>query len=84
MYFTHVYSLGNPNLLPSMSKIVEYVTFDQLMSFVTENHFFCIEHFGFRSGHSTEMTDLRLVDHLTNEMSNFNVSIKIYIDIAKP
>ena len=62
-----------------MSKIFEYVIFDQLMSFLTDKHFFCIEQFGFRPGHSTKLAALRLVDHLTNEIDNFNVPTIIYI-----
>ena len=45
--------------------------------------FFCIKQFGFRLDHSTELAALRLVDHLTNEMDNFNVLINIYIDLSK-
>ena len=41
------------------------------MSFLTDNQLLCMEQFGFRPGHSTELADLRLVDHLTNEMDNF-------------
>ena len=64
-----------------MSKIFEYVIFDQLMSFLTDQHLFCVEQFGFRPGHSTELAVLRLVDHLTNEMDNFNALLNIYIDL---
>ena len=71
------------SLLPSMSKVFEYVIFNQLMSFLTDNQLFCMEQFGFRPGHSTELAALRLVDHLTNEMDNFNVPINIYIDLSK-
>ena len=53
------------------------------MSFLTDNQLFCREQFGFRPGHSTELAALRLVDHLTNEMDNFNVPINIYIDLSK-
>ena len=53
------------------------------MSFLTDQHLFCMEQFGFSPGHSTELTALRLVDHLTNEMDNFNVPINIYIDLSK-
>ena len=67
------------SLLPSMSKIFEYVKFDQLMSILTDQQLFCMEQFGFRPGHSTELAALRLVDHLTNEMDNFNLPINIYI-----
>ena len=41
-----------------------------------------MEQFGFRPGHSTELAALRLVDHLTNEMDNFNVPI-LYVDLSK-
>ena len=66
-----------------MSKVFEYVIFNQLMSFLTENQLFCMEQFGFRPGHSTELAALRLVDHLTNKMDIFNVPINIYIDLSK-
>ena len=66
-----------------MSKIFEYVIFDKLLSFLTDQQLFCMEQFGFRPGHSTELAALRLVDHLTNEMGNFNVPINIYIDLSK-
>ena len=71
------------SLLTSMSKIFEYFIFDQLMSFLTDKQLFCIEQFVFRPGHSTEFAALRLVDHLTNEMDNFNVPTNIYIDLSK-
>ena len=67
------------SLLPSMSKVFEYVIFNQLMSFLTDNQLFYMEQFGFSPGHSTELVALRLVDHLTNEMYNINVHINIYI-----
>ena len=71
------------SLLPSMSKVFEYVIFDQLMTFLTDNKLFCMEQFGFRPGHSTELAALRLVDHLTTEMDNSNVPTNIYIDLSK-
>ena len=49
------------------------------MSFLTNNQLFCMGQFGFRPGHSTELAALRLVNHLTNDRDNFNVSINIYI-----
>ena len=61
-----------------MSLIFEYVIFDRLMSFLTDKRLFCIEQFGFRPGHSTELAALRLVDDLPNEMDKFNVPTNIY------
>ena len=52
------------------------------MSFLSDNQLFSIEQFGYRPCHSTELAALRLVDHLTNEMDNFNVPINIYIDLS--
>ena len=66
-----------------MSKVFEYVIFDQLMTFLTDNKLFCMEQFGFRPGHSTELAALRLVDHLTTEINNSNVPTNIYIDLSK-
>ena len=66
-----------------MSKVFEYVIFNQLLSVFIDNQLFCMEQFGFRRGHSTELAALRLVDHITNEMDNFNVPINIYILIFR-
>ena len=49
------------------------------MTFLTDDKLFCMEQFGFRRGHSTELAALRLVDHLTTEMDNSNVPTNIYI-----
>ena len=51
-----------------MSKIYEYVIFHQLMDYFTVNNLFCIQQFGFRPGHSTELAALRLVNHLITQM----------------
>ena len=53
------------------------------MTFLTDNKLFCMEQFGFRRGHSTELAALRLVDHLTTEIDKFNVITNIYIDLSK-
>ena len=65
-----------------MSKVFEYVIFDRSITFLTDNRLFCMEQFGFRPGHSTELAALRLVDHLTTEMDNSNV-LTNNIDLSK-
>ena len=62
-----------------MCKVFEYVIFDQLMTFLTDNKLFCMELFSFRPGHSTELAALRLIDHLTKEMDNSNSKFYKYI-----
>ena len=70
-------------LLPSLSKIFERVMFDQLLAYLSNNNLLCINQFGFRPGHSTELAALRLVDHLIAQMDRYNVPTNIYIDLSK-
>ena len=70
-------------LLPSLSKIFERVMFDQLLAYLSNNNLLCINQFGFRPGHSTELAALRLVDHLIAQMDVYNVPTHIYIDLSK-
>ena len=71
------------SLLPSLSKIFEYVIFHQLFSYMENNKLLSCEQFGFRSGHSTELAALRLIDHLIKQMDQHFVPINIYIDLSK-
>ena len=71
------------SLLPSISKIFEHVIADQLTNYLTSNHLFCLEQFGFRPGHSTELAALQLVNHIITEMDNYNVPTNIYLDLSK-
>ena len=41
------------SLLPSISKIFEYVIFYQLLEYFSVNNLFCVQQYGFRPGHST-------------------------------
>ena len=57
--------------------------FDQLLAYLSNNNLLCINLFGFRPGHSTELAALRLVDHLITQMDMYNVPTNIYIDLSK-
>ena len=81
---TSLFSNYRPiSLLPSISKIFEYVIFFQLMEYFTINNLFCMQQFGFRPGHSTELAALRLINHIIKQMDNMKVPINIYIDLSK-
>ena len=67
------------SLLPSLSKIFERVIFDQLLGYFTNNNLLCLDQFGFRPGHSTELAALRLVDHLITQMDRCKILIYILI-----
>ena len=71
------------SLLPSISKIFEYVVFYQLMEYFIEHSLFSMQQYGFRPGHSTELAALRLVDQLNKQMDKMNTPINIYIDLSK-
>ena len=55
----------------------------QLVDYLTTNNLFCIQQFGFRPVHSTELAALRLANHLITEMDNCKVPTNIYIDLSK-
>ena len=46
------------------------------------NNLLCLDQFGFRPGHSTELAALRLVDHLITQMDSCRVPTNIYIDLS--
>ena len=47
------------------------------------NNLLTIEQFGFRTGHSTELAAIQLIDHLTKQMDMGKVPTNIYIDLSK-
>ena len=47
------------------------------------NNLITIEQFGFKTGHSTELAAIKLVDHLTKQMNMGEVPTHIYIDLSK-
>ena len=70
-------------MLPSISKIFENVMAAQLVDYFTTNNLFCIQQFGFKPGHSTELAALRLANHLITEMDNCKIPTNIYFDLSK-
>ena len=83
-----LFKAGNPvlisiyrpiSLLPSLSKIFEHIIFQQLFDYMTDNNLFAIEQYGFRSGHSTLLAALHLIDYLTKQMDVGEIPINIYI-----
>ena len=54
-----------------------------MLGYFTNNKLLCMDQFGFRPGHSTELAALRLVDHLITQMDKCRVPTNIYIDLSK-
>ena len=65
------------SLLPSFSKIFEYVICYQLFDYMCENNFLTIEQFVFWRSHSIELADIQLVDRLTKQMDLGNIPTNI-------
>ena len=71
------------SLLPSFSNFFEYIIFKQLYTYMNDNKLFSIEQYGFRTGHSTELAALHLVNDLTKQMDTGKVPTNTYIDLSK-
>ena len=69
------------SILPSISKIVEYVIFHQFFYYMSHNALFCQEQFGVRTGYSTELASLQLTDYLIKQMDQGSTPLNIYIYI---
>ena len=72
-------------LLPSISKIFEYILLEQLTSHFIENKLLSPQQYGFRAKHSTELAALNLVDYLTYKLDDgiIPINIYMYIDLSK-
>ena len=63
-------------LLPSLSKIFEYVLLEQLTNYFVENNLLSPHQYGFRAKHSTELAALNIVDNLTYKLDSGLIPIK--------
>ena len=70
-------------LLPSLSKIFEYVLLEQLTNYFVENNLLSPHQYGFRAKHSTELAALNIVDNLTYKLDSGLIPINIYLDLSK-
>ena len=64
-------------LLPSISKIIEYVFLEQLLNYFIQNNLLSSQQYGFSAKHSTEPAALNLVDHLTYTLDSGNIPTNI-------
>ena len=71
------------SLLPSLSKIFEKVIYQQLYAYFENSNMFFKNQYGFRTGHSTEMASLELVDKMLSFMDNGDTPIVIFSDLSK-
>ena len=71
------------SILPSLSKIIERVIYNQIYNYFSENNLFYNSQYGFRKKHSTEYACLELVDKVVNYMENGYTPIAFFLDLSK-
>ena len=71
------------SLLPTISKVLEIIIYDQLSCYLKENKLLFDHQYGFRSKHSTEFAALELIDIIITNMDNVETPINIYLDLSK-
>ena len=71
------------SLLPSISKILERIIFNQIHTYFSTNDLYYSGQYGFREKHSTQMAALELIDRITQDIDAGSVPIAIFIDLSK-
>ena len=71
------------SLLPAISKIFEKVLFQQIYEYFQEKKLFYSSQYGFRTGHSTELAAMELIDIVITHMDKKDTPIGIFIDLTK-
>ena len=71
------------SVLPVLSKVLEKLMFNRLLSFLNNNDILYKLQFGFRSGHSTAMALMALVDHISSSIDSGEFTIGVFLDFSK-
>jgi retron-type reverse transcriptase len=69
--------------LPAVSKILERLMYNRLISFLDRYNILAKQQFGFRKGRSTEHAVVHLVDYITNCFDKKQSVFGIFLDISK-
>ena len=85
---TPVFKAGDPSvlsnyrpisILPSISKVLERIMYDRLLSFLNKNDILSSNQFGFRKNLSTYMAVTNIVKYITHGFNNKEISIGISV-----
>jgi len=71
------------SVLPTFSKIVEKLTCNRLVSYLSKHTILCCNQFGFRSNHDTSMAVIDMVDKISSAMDSNQFSIGVFVDLSK-
>ena len=70
-------------ILPQLSNILEKLFEVRLSDFICKNKIFNESQYGFRTGRSTSLAILDLIEHITNEIDKRKSTIGVFIDLKK-
>ena len=71
------------SILPTISKVLERIIYNQLLAFLQINNSIYDFQFGFRTKHSTYMPVSLVYDYVTTSLLNKQAAIGIYLDLKK-
>ena len=71
------------SIMPSISKVLERVVYDQLYTYFTTNNYLSENQYGFRKLHSTELATIELTDRINLELDKGNSPLAIFLDMSK-
>ena len=71
------------SVLPVFSKILEKIIHQRITQYFTKYKLLSHRQYGFREKHSTYMALVDLVDRISNEIDNGQLSFGIFIDLSK-
>ena len=71
------------SVLPTISKILESVIFDQLTQHFYDHKLFSEQQYGCRKNSSTEIATLELIDRLVRQLDQRDIPINFYLDLSK-
>ena len=71
------------SVLPTISKVLERIMYNQIYNHFTELKLFFDSQYGFRTKHSTELAALELIDRIVVKMDQNKIPLNIYLDLSK-
>ena len=71
------------SLLNIISKIFEKIIYKRVINFLNKNNILTANQFGFRSGHSTTLAVLNVIEKLYEHLDESETAIGVYLDIQK-
>ena len=74
------------SILPTISKVFERLIFGKIYNYINTNSLLCEQQYGFRSGHSTELATIKLIDKIIQYMDNTRISktpVTLFLNLSK-